>query len=180
MTLKDVATLAGCSVATVSKALKNSPEISEAVKSRIVAIAKESGYLKKATTHQAVLGGMKILLFCDARGTAASEFSVLYSTAKKYGLTLVYTVLPEGQSRELMAQIGAMGLLLFGTNKVVREERVFSLTEDRLENEAFIRQISEYRPKRPSRSGSGVIRSSDKEREKKTESTAKKEEIWLL
>ena len=63
MTLKDVALKANCSVATVSKALKNSSEISEDAKQRILAVAKECGYLKKATTRSAVLGGIKTLIF---------------------------------------------------------------------------------------------------------------------
>ena len=46
MTLKDVALKANCSVSTVSKALKNSSEISAEAKERIFAVAKECGYLK--------------------------------------------------------------------------------------------------------------------------------------
>ena len=47
MTLKDVAHVSGCSVATVSKVFKNSAEISEDTKQRVIKAARQIGYLKK-------------------------------------------------------------------------------------------------------------------------------------
>lgn len=184
MTLKDVAALAGCSVATVSKALKNSPEISEAVKARIVDVARESGYLKKATAHQAVLGGMKLVLICDRRGAALARLEALQAAMKKQGLTLLYTTVSEREARELMEQIGALGLLMVGGSPV-REERICTLSEDPREVAAFLKQISEYRPKRPSRAGQVQCRPDEGkaavgQQQLEPEAPAKKEEIWLL
>ena len=181
MTLKDVAALAGCSVATVSKALKNSPEISEAVKARIVAVAKESGYLKKATTHCAILGGMKTVLLSDPQGAAVSRLRVVQASAKKQGLILLYVSLSAREARELMMQIGAMGLLLVG-GAPVREERVFTLSEDLREITDFLQQIGAYQPKRPSRAGQAkkLVNVEAGQVASIPEPPTKKEEIWLL
>jgi len=90
MTLKDVALMANCSVATVSKALKNSSEISEEAKMRILTVAKECGYFKKATTRSAVLGGFKTVIFNDVEGNNANLYFDIQKLAKKYGLTAIY------------------------------------------------------------------------------------------
>ena len=44
-TLKDIASICGCSVTTVSRALQKSPTISEATQKKIADIAKELGYI---------------------------------------------------------------------------------------------------------------------------------------
>ena len=113
MTLKDVALKANCSVATVSKALKNSSEISEDAKQRILAVAKESGYLKKATTRSAVLGGLKTVIFNDISGENANLYFEIQKLAKKYGLITIYISVSEKDSLELLNQLGAFGLILF-------------------------------------------------------------------
>ena len=92
MTLKDVALKANCSVATVSKALKNSSEISSDAKQRILAVAKECGYLKKATTRTAVLGGFKTVIFNDVKGEFLKLYSDLQKLAKKQGLIALYVI----------------------------------------------------------------------------------------
>ncbi len=82
MTLKDVALLANCSVATVSKALKNSPEISKDAKERIIKAATDCGYIKKATTRTAVLGGIKAVIFADPNEKYLSLFGEIKRVAQ--------------------------------------------------------------------------------------------------
>lgn len=45
MNIYDIAEIAGVSIATVSKALRDKPDISLATKERILAIAKENNYV---------------------------------------------------------------------------------------------------------------------------------------
>ncbi len=194
MTLKEVAKRADCSVATVSKALKNSPEISEEVKTRILAIAKESGYLKKATAHKAVLGGMKIVLFNDPKGMFKEEYISLQAKAKKSGLTLLVSALSEVDAKELKTQLGAFGLLLVGRPKKESDPYLLWL-EDLSELEDFLKAAALYRPTRPSRAGQNAGERSTKSKttsrktpeqqpekpvEPQPEPQKKQEEIWLL
>lgn len=190
MTLKDVAQLSGCSVATVSKALKNSPEISEEAKQRIVSIAKKSGYLKKATTRTAVLGGLKTVIFNDVKGDSADLILSLQRLAKKFGLILIYVCLSVNESKELMNQQGACGLIIKGTEKQISDEKILVFSSDMGETESFLKTISEFKPKRPSRAGKGGEKASSQK--EKTEEyivetltppqteEEEKEEIWLL
>ena len=114
MTLKDVALKANCSVSTVSKALKNSSEISAEAKERILAVAMECGYLKKATTRSAVLGGFKTVIFNDVKGDSGTFYIELQKLAKKQGLTLLYVSISEKESLDLLDELGAFGLIVKG------------------------------------------------------------------
>ena len=185
MTLKDVAKLSNCSVATVSKALKDSPEISEEAKQRIVSVAKESGYFKKATTHKAVLGGFKTVIFNDVKGDSAHLVSLLIKTAKKYGLVLLCVSLSVSDAKELMNQIGALGLVVVGVD-AKNEEKVLYMSDDMNEAISFLKWLSEYKQKRPSRAGATNKKPSAKE-DIVTETLIppqteddETEEIWLL
>lgn len=196
MTLKDVALKANCSVATVSKALKNSSEISGEAKERILEAAKECGYFKKATTRTAVLGALKTVIFNDINGDSAGMYAELQKLAKRQGLTLIYVAIKEKESLELLEQIGAFGLILKNGSEKHTSEKVFVLKEDILEITEFLKSISEYMPLRPSRasaSGKNKILQKEslynKENEKTNteekqpviqEKSEKKEEIWLL
>ncbi len=192
MTLKDVALKAGCSVATVSKALKNSSEISEDAKQRILSVAKELGYLKKATTHKAVLGGFKTAIFNDVKGDSAHIYKELLPIAKKSGLMLIYVSVSQADAAELMSQIGAFGLILSSGSKEKTSEKQFVLSNGTDGVKEFFSRISEYMPQRPSRAAANksdftVKRQTQKNKIEKSKQVEqpkpqeiKKEEIWLL
>ena len=197
MTLKDVALKANCSVATVSKALKNSSEISEDAKQRILAVAKESGYLKKATTRSAVLGGLKTVIFNDISGENTNLYFEIQKLAKKYGLITIYISVSEKDSLELLNQLGAFGLILKGDNLNATNEKVFVLQNSADEAKEFLNEISDFMPKRPSRAVSvkgkkttvtqksankkSKVKSNNvNNNENKGETAHRKEEIWLL
>ena len=198
MTLKDVALKANCSVSTVSKALKNSSEISAEAKERILTVAKECGYLKKATTRSAVLGGFKTVIFNDVKGDSGAFYIELQKLAKKQGLTLLYVSISEKESLDLLDELGAFGLIVRGGHDKIKNEKIFYLKETALETTEFLKEISSYMPKRPSRAMTDKSKTkSDKKplsskkqepkenkksEEKKEEIplSGKREEIWLL
>ena len=192
MTLKDVALKANCSVATVSKALKNSSEISSDAKQRILAVAKECGYLKKATTRTAVLGGFKTVIFNDVKGEFLKLYSDLQKLAKKQGLTALYVSISEKDSLELMGQLGALGLILKGGSSASANEKVFVFNNELSDVVPFLKEITAFMPKRPSRAASSETKKKVKKpaesNKKKAIDKAKKqepvvqekEEIWLL
>lgn len=192
MTLKDVALKANCSVATVSKALKNSSEISSDAKQRILAVAKECGYLKKATTRTAVLGGFKTVIFNDVKGEFLKLYSDLQKLAKKQGLIALYVSISEKDSLELMGQLGALGLIIKGGSSASANEKVFVLNNELSDVVPFLKEITAFMPKRPSRAASSETKKKVKKpaesNKKKAIDKAKKqepvvqekEEIWLL
>ncbi len=189
MTLKDVALKANCSVATVSKALKNSSEISEDAKQRILAVAKECGYLKKATTRSAVLGGIKTLIYNDVDGNSAEQYFSIQNLAKKQGITVLYLSASESHALELLNQLGALGLIIKGGKKSSKNEKVFVLQNDLDGLKEFLEEICKFMPQRPSRVGVKSVKKAVNNTEnkvkavKKEESKSepkKQEEIWLL
>lgn len=189
MTLKDVALKANCSVATVSKALKNSSEISMEAKQRILEVAKECGYFKKATTRSAVLGGVKTVIFNDVKGNSAELYFDIQKLAKKSGLTAIYLSVSVNESLELLNQLGAFGIIIKG-GKVAEDSKVFALQTSADEAKEFLKDISSFMPQRPSRAANGKTKkvanqnkpkqSSVKKAVKKEPVVQKKEEIWLL
>lgn len=52
MTIKDIARLSGCSVATVSRVLNNYPDVSPATRKRVMAIVEEHGFLPNSNAKQ--------------------------------------------------------------------------------------------------------------------------------
>lgn len=198
MTLKDVALKVNCSVSTVSKALKNSSEISAEAKERILTVAKECGYLKKATTRSAVLGGFKTVIFNDVKGDSGAFYIELQKLAKKQGLTLLYVSISEKESLDLLDELGAFGLIVRGGHDKIKNEKIFYLKETALETTEFLKEISSYMPKRPSRAMTDKSKTKsdkkplsskkqepkeNKKSEEKKEGiplSGKREEIWLL
>lgn len=75
MTIKDIARLSGCGVATVSRVLNNHPDVSEETRRRVMAVVKEQGFQpnnnakhlkQQASTSIAILvKGTQNMLFAD-------------------------------------------------------------------------------------------------------------------
>ncbi len=128
MTLKDVAALAGCSVATVCKVFKNSNEISAETKKTVLQAAKKSGYLQKATTRTAVLGGLKVVLLCDPQNRLDGQISAVSAALQRGGYTAAYTVLEPKAAFSLMLQIGAVGMVCAAENTLT-DSRVLTNAE---------------------------------------------------
>lgn len=180
MTLKDVALLANCSVATVSKALKNSSEISDEAKKRILSVAKKSGYFEKAIKHKAVLGGYKTIIFNDISTNGFSQYKEFVSLAEKYELLPMYISVPNKKAKELLNQLGAFGLVLWGKANIETDSHIISLENDFKGLEEFLKNISQYKPSRPSRSGSTSQKKNLNKQTAEKQSPKVKEEIWLL
>ncbi len=181
MTLKDVAKVSGCSVATVSKVFKNSAEISAETKERVLEAAKSIGYLKKATTRPAVLGGKKPVVFSDPKNIYMSQLGDIKRAAQRQGLTLVYVMLDDENALELTEQIGAWGLITAGSTRL-EAENVVAFTGDLKELTEEFKTMANFVPKRASRSKVDVtVKPARQEKPKEIERPAKKEEdIWLL
>ncbi len=62
VTLKDIAEVVGCSVNTVSLALKNSPRISEATRNKIQKAAKDMNYASNNMARAWFLRGQEPLV----------------------------------------------------------------------------------------------------------------------
>ena len=54
MTIRDIAQLSGVSVSTVSRVLNNHPDVSEAVRSRVLAVVQESHYVPNNSARDLV------------------------------------------------------------------------------------------------------------------------------
>lgn len=176
MTLKDVANISGCSVATVSKVFKNSPEISEETKKKVLLAAEEIGYLKKATTSPLLLGGLKPVVFSDPHQKFISALDKLNKMASHHGLSLIYVVLKIEDSEKLAAQIGAWGLVL--SQKSLDDNAYyfdgdFSALADKFE------EFSHFVPKRAPRTKT-VAPKKQKADSKPKGYEKKQEDIWLL
>lgn len=183
MTLKDVAKVSGCSVATVSKVFKNSAEISIETKERVIKAAESVGYLKKATSRPAVLGGQKPVVFSDPKGKYANIINSVKNSAEKQGLTLLYVMLEEKYALELVCQIGAWGLVM--SDKLKNEsENAVSFFGDMKELSENFEKFAGFVPKRASRSKSATVKNTaNREKNKKAQESKQnrdKEEIWLL
>lgn len=77
MTLKELARLAGVSYSTVSKALNDSHEISEATKAHIKALAKKHHYIQNARVRSVKLQKTYSLALIFARNLMFDGDSVL-------------------------------------------------------------------------------------------------------
>lgn len=190
MTLKNVAVLSGCSVATVSKVFKNSPEISEETKQRVLESAEKCGYLKKATSRAAMLGGAKTVIVADPGLRFTDRLSRINTLAETNGLTVLYSAVGEETARSLVEQIGAWGLVILGDVAKSGEENIAFLTGDLTGLAEFFASVSTYCPKRAPRTKSGLSKTQVKadshtapsptEQPAPEEQKSKKEEIWLL
>lgn len=184
-TLKDVAVLSNCSVATVCKVFKNSAEISEDTKQKVLKAARQCGYLKKATTRTAVLGGMKIVVFCDPACSSITRFAEISDYFRKNGYAVVYTVLKPQDARDLLAQTGAVGMVFVGEN-VFEELNIFKFSGGEIAAlQEIITQLNALRPQRAPRKSAAVPNSAPPKEPKSASNKPedlprKKDEIWLL
>ncbi len=179
MTLKDVAMLSGCSVATVSKAFKNSPEVSEETKKRIIAAAKQCGYIKKATTRSAVLGGHKLVIFADSNGEYSGRFNEIARLGKSLNISVFYLMETYEKSAEIMEQTGALGMVTVeGADP--DNEKIFEFDGNFGNLKSIFNKILDIAPKRPSRSKEGIIKTATRKTADSGKETGGKDEIWLL
>ena len=176
MTLKDVANISGCSVATVSKVFKNSPEISEETKKKVLLAAEEIGYLKKATTSPLLLGGLKPVVFSDPHQKFISSLDKLNKMASQRGLSLIYVVLKTEDAEKLAAQIGAWGLVL---SQKSLDDNAYYFDGDFSALSDKFKEFADFVPKRAPRTKNSVPQK-PKESPKARVYEQKKEDIWLL
>lgn len=176
MTLKDVASISGCSVSTVSKVFKNSAEISEETKRKVLETAKKVGYLQKATEKKATLGGQRPIVFADIKGEYKEKLLNLTKLFLKYNFTLVYVISDAKKATELSSQIGGWGTVVTDF-KTESAENLFAFNGDEEKLADFLKELSGFKPKRI-RKNSSAKKLPYKE---KTEQEVKKQEdIWLL
>lgn len=176
MTLKDVAKISGCSVATVSKVFKNSAEISEETKKRVILAAEKIGYLKKATTSPKILGGLKPVIFFDPEQKFISSLKELNMTVQRHGLSLLYVMLNSEEAKKLSAQIGAWGII---SAKKTDDTEIYSFEGDFQGLSKKLEEMASFVPKRAPRTTADVPRKA-KESLKPKVYERKKEDIWLL
>lgn len=176
MTLKDVAKISGCSVATVSKVFKNSAEISEETKKRVISAAEKIGYLKKATTRPKILGGLKPVIFSDPEQKFISYLKELNKTVQRQGLSLLYVMLNSEEAKKLSAQIGAWGII---SAKKTDDTEIYSFEGDFQGLSKKLEEMASFVPKRAPRTTADVPRKT-KESLKPKVYERKKEDIWLL
>lgn len=175
MTLKDVANISGCSVATVSKVFKNSAEISEETKKKVLSVAEKVGYLKKATTSPLLLGGLKPVVFSDPHQKFISSLDKLNKMALQHGLSLLYVILKTEDSKKLAAQIGAWGLVL--SQKSLEDAYYFDGNFSALSDK--FKEFADFVPKRAPRTKT-VAPKKPKAVANTRVYEKKNEDIWLL
>tara|TARA_B100000029_G_scaffold311484_1_gene303989 strand:- start:546 stop:1553 length:1008 start_codon:yes stop_codon:yes gene_type:complete len=124
--LKDIAEQAGVSVMTVSKALRNEPDIAASTKARIQAIANQSGYVPNHAAR-------------GLRTRSTQQFALIISALTNPLYTRVIMAIEE-QAHELGYEI----LFAQTLNNPEREERVIRRMLARQVDGLFIRPV--YRP----------------------------------
>lgn len=203
MTLKDVATISGCSVATVCKVFKDSAEISDETKKAVLSAAKKCGYFDKAASRTAVYGGIKTIIFADPAQKYQAEFSAISAAFVKGGFQPVYLIASAKTATEMAKQIGAVALLFMGEYKS-NEPFIFAFEIFEISQVGkLLKEFETLRPERASRgkkSGTAAARraktNAPKGKAKKpaapsnetgisnsqkpAPARAKQEEIWLL
>lgn len=124
--LKDIAEIAGVSVMTVSKALRDEPDIAQATRMRIRAIADQTGYMPNHAAR-------------GLRTRSTSQFALIISALTNPLYTRVIMAIEE-QAHEMGYEI----LLAQTLNNPEREERVIRRMLSRQVDGLFIRPV--YRP----------------------------------
>ena len=124
--LKDIAEKAGVSVMTVSKALRNEPDIAKATRTRIRAIADQAGYLPNHAAR-------------GLRTRSTSQFALIISALTNPLYTRVIMAVEE-QAHEMGYEI----LFAQTLNNPEREERIIRRMLARQVDGLFIRPV--YRP----------------------------------
>lgn len=124
-TLKDIAAICGCSVTTASRALKDSPTISVALRQKVHDTAEELGYIPNALAESMRTGSTKTIaaIIQDFRNPF---FSIIAKHIEEYtrqkGYTTLFFTTNESPEQEVSACINALsknvdGILLFPTQK---------------------------------------------------------------
>lgn len=122
-TLKDIATICGCSVTTASRALKNSSTISLSLRKKVKETAKELGYIPNALAESMRTGSTKTIaaIIQDFRNPF---FSLIAKYMEEYarlkGYTTLFFTTSESPEQEVSACMKALsknvdGILLFPT-----------------------------------------------------------------
>lgn len=122
-TLKDIAAICECSVTTASRALKDSPTISIALRQKVHDTARELGYIPNALAESMRTGSTKTIaaIIQDFRNPF---FSIIAKHIEKYtqqkGYTTLFFTTNESPEQEVSACINALGknvdgILLFPT-----------------------------------------------------------------
>lgn len=122
-TLKDIAAICGCSVTTASRALKDSPTISVALRQKVHKTAKELGYIPNALAESMRTGSTKTIaaIIQDFRNPF---FSIIAKHIEKYtqqkGYTTLFFTTNDSPEQEVSACMNALGknvdgILLFPT-----------------------------------------------------------------
>ena len=124
--LKDIAEIAGVSVMTVSKALRDEPDIAQATRMRIRSIADQTGYMPNHAAR-------------GLRTRSTSQFALIISALTNPLYTRVIMAIEE-QAHEMGYEI----LLAQTLNNPEREERVIRRMLSRQVDGLFIRPV--YRP----------------------------------
>ena len=81
MTIKDIARIAGVSTSTVSRALSNSPELSEQTRQRILEICQREGYRVNALARSLICNKTNVIGLIFAIAALAL---IIYMLAKPY------------------------------------------------------------------------------------------------
>jgi DNA-binding LacI/PurR family transcriptional regulator len=92
VTLRDVATLAGVSVKTVSNVVRDQPHVSAAMRERVERAVDELGYVPNTTARRLVTGrtGMVKMAFPELRAPYFAELAdQMHKEAKKHNLRLL-------------------------------------------------------------------------------------------
>jgi len=124
--LKDIAEIAGVSVMTVSKALRDEPDIARATRTRIRAIADQAGYVPNHAAR-------------GLRTCSTSQFALIISALTNPIYTRVIMAIEE-QAHEMGYEI----LLAQTLNNPEREEQVIRRMLSRQVDGLFVRPV--YRP----------------------------------
>lgn len=122
-TLKDIASICGCSVTTASRALKDSPTISAALRQKVHDTAQELGYIPNALAESMRTGSTKTIaaIIQDFRNPF---FSIIAKHIEKYtqqkGYTTLFFTTNDSPEQEVSACRKALsknvdGILLFPT-----------------------------------------------------------------
>lgn len=111
VTLKDIAKIAGVSTNTVSRALNNKPDISDATKKKILKIAKELNYRKDFTASSLRKKESKIIgvILADSANPFYSEvLKGIESASKKFGYNIIFI----NSERNYKHEVSAINILL--------------------------------------------------------------------
>ncbi len=141
LTMADVARLAGVAESTVSRALKDSPLVSDATKERVLAIARQNGYSVNATASSlrrksADAIGLVIPLAPESGQTVSDPFfleiiGAVTERATGAGYDLLVTLPSESgrlSRRRLLSTGRADGLIVIG--QAGRHQRLNELVDD--------------------------------------------------